>query len=119
MKPILFFLCLFALLTLALSCACYADDEPPVVVDLSSTSAPPIVLTAGAVCAGPTCGRSVGLQAGQPVRNTGRVALAPLRAGRAVIAARPVRRVGAAIRNAAPGRRLARTAFAPVRWLLR
>lgn len=118
MKPILFFLAMFAVLTLVLCCACYANDAPPVVVDLSLTSSPPVVLTVGAACSGPAC-RSSGLQAGQPLRNTGRVALAPMRAGRAVIAARPLRRVGSVIRDAAPGRRFARAAFAPVRWLLR
>jgi len=118
MKPVLFFLCLFALLTLGMSCYCIAaDGPPPIAVDVFALDSP-VLLTAGAVCSGPAC-RSAGLQAGQPLRNTGRVALAPLRVGRAVIAARPLRRFGSAIRDAAPGRRLARAAFAPVRWLLR
>ncbi len=93
----------------------------------------PVELTAGPVCVSPAAcaacpGRNTGaltrprsprLQSGQPVRNVGRVALVPARAVRAAIAARPLRRVGRAVLDAAPGRRLARAAFAPVRWLLR
>ena len=54
--------------------------------------------------------------AGQPVRNVGRLAVAPVRA---VLAVQPVRRVGRAILVAKPVRRVALVASAPVRWLLR
>lgn len=54
--------------------------------------------------------------AGQPVRNVGRLAIAPVRA---VLAAQPVRKVGKLIAAAKPVRRAARVATAPVRLLLR
>lgn len=118
MKPIVFFLCVFAAMTLGIVCLCTAaDGPPPIAVDVVALDTP-VALTVGAVCSGPAC-RSAAFQAVQPLKNTGRVAFMPLRAGRAVIAARPLRRVGSAIRDAAPGRRIARAAFAPVRWLLR
>ena len=54
--------------------------------------------------------------AGQPVRNVGRLAVAPVRA---VLAVQPVRRVGRAVLDAKPVRRVVFVATAPVRWLFR
>jgi len=54
--------------------------------------------------------------AGQPVRNVGRLAVAPVRA---VLAVQPVRKVGRLILAAKPVRRAAFVATAPVRLLLR
>ena len=51
-----------------------------------------------------------------PGRPVARVAAAPVRLLRAV---QPVRRIGSAIRSAAPLRRAGRVASAPIRWLLR
>jgi hypothetical protein len=114
MKPILFFLAMFALLTLGLTCCSHAADTspPPLVVDWTLDAAPPVLLAAcpAGQCAAPALSR------GQPLRNTARIAAAPLRR---LAAVRPLRRVGAAIREAQPLRRAGRLALAPIRWLRR
>lgn len=91
----------------------------------------PVELVAGPVCASPAAcavcpvsrsarfvrsARSVQMRSGQPLRNVGRIALAPLRR---LAAAQPLRRVGRAVAKLAPGRRLARLAAAPFRALRR
>lgn len=91
MKPILFLLCLFALLTLALPCIA---DQPQTVdwTPAASTSSTPAVLMVS--CAGGQCA------AARPVARVGRIATAPVRA---VLQARPLRRV---ITRAQPLRRM-------------
>ena len=114
MKPILFFLAAFALLTLGMACACQAADAPPPLVvewTLDAATAPVIL----AACPSGQCA-SPGLSRGQPLRNTARIAVTPLRR---LAAVRPLRRMGAAIREAQPLRRVARAAIAPIRWLRR
>ena len=103
MKPILFFLCLFALLTLALTCQA-ADTAPPLTVDWPLDAAPvPVMLVAS--CATGQC-------AARPFQRVGRIATAPVRAILAarplarLAAAQPLRRAAAAIVAARPLRRV-------------
>ena len=122
MRGFLILCCLVGIVFMGL--VTFACADPPT---NTWTLDPPIELTAGALCTSPA-GTFASLATGQPARNVGRVAVAPLRALAAfrpirrlgaVIAAQPLRRVGRAILNAAPGRRVARLALAPGRWLLR
>ena len=106
------------LLAFALGCFCMvglssaADAPPTLVVDWTLDAAPPVILAA---CPSGQCA-AAGLSRGQPLRNAGRVAVQPLRR---LAAVRPLRRMGAAIREAQPLRRVGRLALAPFRWLRR
>jgi len=116
MKPLAFFLCLFALLTLGLTC--YAADQPQTVDWIVPADLPP-VLPAGWVDPGDRAGLSepvlrvaacqTGLCSREPVRRVAKaiVAAAPVRrVAKAIVAARPLRRVGAVLRRVvAPLRR--------------
>lgn len=66
------------------------------------------------MCTLGACGVGERLVAGQPARNLGRLAVAPIRA---VIRTQPLRRAGRAVLDAAILRRMAFVASAPVRWL--
>ena len=96
----------FALGLCCMAGLCSAADAPPPL----DTDAPVML----AACSGGSC--PAALQRGQPLRNAGRVAVQPLRR---LAAVRPLRRMGAAIREAQPLRRAGRVALVPVRWLLR
>jgi len=103
----------FALGFLCIAGLCSAADAPPpLVVEWAIDAAPPVLLAA---CPGGQCA-TPGLSRGQPLRNTARIAAAPLRR---LAAVRPLRRVGSAIREAQPLRRAGRVALAPIRWLRR
>ena len=131
MKPILFFLALFALLTLGLVCATQAADTspPPLVVEWTLDAAPPVLLAAcpGGQCAVPARVGQVAtapvraVLAARPVRRVaGAITAArPLQRAAGLIQARPLQRVGSAIREARPVRRVAMLGAAPVRWLFR
>ena len=112
MKPILFFLALFALLTLGLTCACHAADtsSPPLVVDWTLDAAPPVLIAAcpGGQCAAPARGRITPVKAVLDARPLQRVRSA-------VRNARPLQRIGSVIRERRPGL----IGLAPVRWLFR
>ena len=132
MKPVLFFLAVFALLTLCLTCASNAADAspPPLVVEWTLDASPPAILAAcpGGQCAAPA---RVGRVATAPVRAVLAVrpvkrvagaitAVRPLqRAAGVMRATRPLQRVGSAIREVRPVRRIAIIGAAPVRWLSR
>jgi len=125
MRPILLSLALFGLVMMVFSCTSHADAPPAAPAEKAWTlDAPAAAPTAATIpvatctsrsCAAPqTAARptSIRLKAGQPLRNAGRVATAPIRAIRA---AQPIRRVGAAIQSAKPIRRSARA----IGWLFR
>ena len=125
MRPILLSLALIGLAMMAFSCASHADAAPAAPAEKAWTldapaAAPnaatiPVAACTSRSCAAPqTAARptSIRLKAGQPLRNAGRAATAPIRAVRA---AQPIRRVGAAIRSAKPLRMAARA----VRWIFR
>lgn len=103
MKPIVFFLCVFALLTLALTCI--AADRPQTVDWTLSTS-----LTSPICPTSPTYLTT--LQSTRPVAPVGRIAIAPVRA---VLQARPLRQVGAAISSLRPIRRVGKAVDIVVR----
>ena len=76
----------------------------------------------GASCSGPVacvgagvC--AVGRVAAVPVRAVGRLAAVPVRGVGAIVAARPIRKVGRAILEARPARRALWVAAGPIRWL--
>jgi len=125
MRPILLSLALIGLATMVFSCTSHADAPPTApTADTWTLDAPAAAPTAATIpvaactsrsCASPhTAARptSTRLKAGQPLRNAGRAATAPIRAVRA---AQPIRRVGAAIRSAKPLRKTARA----IGWLFR
>ena len=125
MRPILLSLALIGLAMMAFSCASHADAPPAApTADTWTLEAPAAAPTAATIpvaactsrsCAAPQIAArstSTRLKAGQPLRNAGRVATAPIRTIRA---AQPIRRVGAAIRSARPLRKAARA----VGWLFR
>ena len=134
MKPILFFLCLFALLTLGLTCCQAADTSaPPLVVDWTLDAATaPVILAAcpGGQCAAPRSAvfearplrrAAVTLAAARPLQRAAGVmrAVRPLQRAAGLIQSRPLKRVGSAIREARPVRKVALLGAAPVRWLAR
>ena len=95
---------IFVVASMLLTAIANAADIPPPL----DTDAPVLL----AACSGGSC--PVAIQRGQPLRHAGRVAVQPLRR---LAAVRPLRRMGAAIREAQPLRRDGRVALAPGRWL--
>ena len=122
MRPILLSLALIGLAMMVFSCTSHADAAPAAKAwTLDAPAAAPAAATVPvAACSSRSCAiphnaagpTSTRLKAGQPLRNAGRVATAPIRAIRA---AQPIRRVGAAIRSVKPIRRAARA----IGWLFR
>jgi hypothetical protein len=70
----------------------------------------PVACAGAGVCA-------VGRVAAVPVRAVGRLAAVPVRGVSAIVAARPIRKVGRAILEARPARRVLWMAAGPIRWL--